>query len=155
MFLTGVGSSTVNFWTNVTIITLAARSVFPCGWYCDSSCDTQDNATLTCVSTLSDIHGSRCMFTCPCWMLSTICMALFLLFTFDSKICPLCHLSVTTCTQVCLFDHTGFLTLIKHAVANNTLYFIHCGSYRCKVQISTHFILLQSLKTQEWKELCF
>ena len=48
----GVGSSTVNFRTNVTIITLAALSVFPCGWYCDGGCDTQDNATLTCVGCL-------------------------------------------------------------------------------------------------------
>ena len=48
----GVGSSTVDFRTNVTIITLAARSGFPCGWYCDSSCDTRDDATLTCVGRL-------------------------------------------------------------------------------------------------------
>ena len=47
----GVGSSTVNFRTNVTIITLAAWSGFPCGWYCDSSCDI-DNVILICVGCL-------------------------------------------------------------------------------------------------------
>ena len=52
VFLMGVGSSTANFQTNITIITLAAQSIFPCGWYCDSSCDTQDNVTLTCVGCL-------------------------------------------------------------------------------------------------------
>ena len=48
----GVGSSAVNFGTNITIITFAAWSIFPCGWYCHSSCDTQDNVTLTCVGCL-------------------------------------------------------------------------------------------------------
>ena len=99
----GVGSSTVNFQTNVTIITLAASSVFPCGWYCDSSCDTQDNVTHLCWMPCSPYcrtsrgaqSVSRCMFTCPCWMLSTICMALFLLFTYDTAKYVLCITSLS------------------------------------------------------------
>ena len=38
---------------------------------------------------------SRCMFTCPCWMLSTICMALFLLFTYDTAKYVLCITSLS------------------------------------------------------------
>ena len=45
--------------------------------------------------TLSDIQGSRCMFTCPCWMLSTICMALFFLFSCDTAKYVLCVTSLS------------------------------------------------------------
>ena len=38
---------------------------------------------------------SRCMFTCPWWMLSTICMALFLLFSYDTAKYVLCVTSLS------------------------------------------------------------
>ena len=41
----------------------------------------------------------RCMFTCRCWMLSTICMAVFLLFTYDSTEYVLCVTSLSPHAQ--------------------------------------------------------
>ena len=149
----GVGSSTVNFQTNITIITLAAWSVFPCGWYCDSSCDTQDNVTLTCVGCLilyiirhpgepNLWVGARLLVPAECCPPSA--WHYFLLFTYDNKICPLCHLSVTMCTQFHFFDCTWLLTSILHTMVYSTLYFIYCGSNRgrCKrVPISYFYSL--------------
>ena len=47
---------------------------------------------------------------------------IFILYLWRRKISPLCHLSVTTCTQVRLFDPTWLLTSILHAKVYGTIH---------------------------------
>ena len=47
---------------------------------------------------------------------------IFILYLWHRKISPLCHLSVTTCTQVRLFDPTWLLTSILHAKVYGTIH---------------------------------